>query len=168
MVKRLLFLLVFCTQYTYSQWTKEDSLWLQDVLSGRSELHLNPETWKAIESGTLINTEHNASRKGELNPFSLRSFITKDFSEYLRPLENEKSINPFSIPPAVFIRQGLDKWPLPEDKINKAAFLTPQHIKDRAAHPSGKSFGDVLNYLFIPSERAKIRNREKANAWKTY
>jgi hypothetical protein len=152
----------------YSQWTKEDSVWVQDVLSGKREVHLNPETWKAIESGTLINTEHDQPlHKRELTPSPFRAYITKDFSEYLKPIENPENIDPFSIPPSVFIRQGLD-MPLPQDKINKAAFPIPQNIKDNAVRPSGNSFDDLLKYLFIPSERAKARNRKKANAWKTY
>jgi hypothetical protein len=171
MMKRLLLLFVLCVQCTemlYSQWTKGDSIWLQDVLSGKKELRLNPEVQKAIELGTWLNTDpEKPLYKEELGSSTLRSLITKDFSEYIKPLEEERNTPPFSIPPAVFIRQGLTN-PLPEDKISKILFNTPKSVKENATYPSGISFDDALKLIFMPSERAKARNRKNANAWKTY
>jgi hypothetical protein len=171
MMKRLLLLFTCCTQYTetlYSQWTKEDSIWLQDVLSGKEELRLNPEVLKEIELGTWLNTNpEKPLYKEESGSSTLRSLISKDFSEYIKPLEEEKETNPLSIPSAVFIRQGLTN-PLPDHKISKILFRTPESVKENAVRPSGMSFGDALNLLFMPSERAKARNRKNANAWKTY
>ncbi|MDR1344665.1 MAG: DUF4858 domain-containing protein [Tannerellaceae bacterium] len=174
MGKRILLLVVFCTQYAesvYSQWTREDSVWLQDVLSGKKELRLNKDVLKAIESGTLINTDGgNSLLNYEPNPSSLNSLISKDFSEYLMPLENGKAINSFNIPPSVFMLMDLNV-PGPKYKINEAAFNIPQSAKKgpvRTTFGVSLSFDDALKYIFMPSERAKIRNRKNANAWKSY
>jgi hypothetical protein len=136
-----------CTKILHAQWTPEDSVWLRDILSGRKELHLRLDAKEAIDSFR-----------------GLRSFISKDFSEYLKPAEEEKDSFPFFVPASVFLMQGLDEE-FPIDRISKVAF--PQ-IKEKAVHPSGLSFDDALRQLFIPSERAKARNRRKANAWKYY
>jgi hypothetical protein len=169
MIKRLVLLFVFCAQCTemlYSQAEEEDSVWIRDVVSRKRTLRLNPETLKAIERGTLLNLDGGLPYKDEPVLPGLRSLITKDFSEYLKPDGNSDSAYVFSIPPAVFIRQGLDA-PLPADRISKAAFPDSKNVRDNA-RPSGQSFDDALKYLFMPSERAKMRNRKRANAWKTY
>jgi hypothetical protein len=169
MGKKILLLFVFCTQHAetvYSQWTKQDSIWLQDVLSGRKELRLNQDVLKAIESGTLINTEgENPLRNSDPNPSPLKGLISKDFSEYLKPLENGKAINPLSM-------YDLNV-PGPKYKINEAAFSIPQSAKNPPIRSSGGvskavSFEDALRYIFMPAERAKMRNRKNANAWKSY
>ena len=62
------------------QWTKKDSIWLQNVLSGKEKLELNPETKKAIESGELINLDD--ASKMQMAPAEPLP-TTKDFSEYI-------------------------------------------------------------------------------------
>lgn len=64
------------------QWTKKDSVWLQDVLSGKEKLELNQETMKAIRSGSLINLDEPASmmKTAPVQPLP----ILKDFSEYVQ------------------------------------------------------------------------------------
>ena len=78
----------------HAQWTEQDSLRLQEFLSGKEEIRLNPEFQKAIESGTFLRPDqpgtHMLSSPSELP-------ITKDFSEYvqldtLRRLTNYDSI----------------------------------------------------------------------------
>lgn len=86
MSKQVLIVMLIClsgTEYVQAQWTKKDSLWLQNVLSGKEKLQLNPETMKAIESGSLINLESPASQM-RLAPAS-KLPITQDFSEYINP-----------------------------------------------------------------------------------
>ncbi|MDR1645352.1 MAG: hypothetical protein LBS05_05960 [Tannerellaceae bacterium] len=156
-MKRWLLLLVFsvpCAETVHAQWTSEDSVWLQDVLSGKKELRLSPEAKNILGSGNL-----------------LRSLISKDFSEYLEP--DEGGVGRIAVPPAVLIRQGLDEK-LPIDKINRAAFGTPAEAKEPPIRLSGAGASvsvdieGALRQLFIPSERAKARNRRNANAWKYY
>ena len=65
----------------HAQWTEQDSLRLQEFLSGKEEIRLNPEFQKAIESGTFLRPDqsgtHMLSSPSELP-------ITKDFSEYVQ------------------------------------------------------------------------------------
>ena len=81
---------------SHAQGTEQDSLRLQEFLSGKEEIRLNPEFQKAIESGTFLRPDqpgtHMLSSPSELP-------ITKDFSEYvqldtLRRLTNYDSITP--------------------------------------------------------------------------
>ena len=59
MHKQLLIVMLICLKgadyISAQQWTKKDSVWLQNVLSGKEKLELNPETMKAIQSGSFIN-----------------------------------------------------------------------------------------------------------------
>ena len=52
MHKQLLIVMLICLKgadyISTQQWTKKDSVWLQNVLSGKEKLELNPETMKAI------------------------------------------------------------------------------------------------------------------------
>ncbi|MDR1203363.1 MAG: DUF4858 domain-containing protein [Tannerellaceae bacterium] len=156
----------------YAQWTKEDSVWLDNVLSGKEAIKLNPEFQKAIESGTLLNTDIiTPSEQMKIVPGRIP--LNKDFTEYLSPgkiqkdMEDLRDVDPFSIPPAVFMRYG-PAISLQEDKFNKAAFMTPNRIKENAVRPSGHSFDDALRSIFSPSFRARERNRKNATAWKRY
>jgi hypothetical protein len=169
MDKKLLLLFILCLQHTetlYAQWTEQDSIWLQDVLSGKKDLQLKPEVLKAIEEGSFIRTDPPSMRE-DTQSMPLQHLISKDFSEYIKPTENTKPTDSLFILPAVFMRLGLNE-PLPQDPINKAAY-TPKG-KVTAPVPLGVSFSasDILNSIFLPSERAKARNRKKANAWKSY
>ena len=74
------------TEYVYGQWTEKDSVWLQKVISGKEKIELNPEALKAIESGTLINTDKPASNMIMAPSTSPASCVLKDFSEYVRLL----------------------------------------------------------------------------------
>lgn len=84
---RLYILILFCLRsadYLAAQaWTKEDSVWLQNILSGKDTLRLNPETIKAIQSGTLINNPHDPASEMQQAPTQILP-IPKDFSEYIR------------------------------------------------------------------------------------
>jgi hypothetical protein len=174
MGKRFILLLVIGVHQTgslYAQWTEKDSIWLDNVLSGKETLKLNPDVLKAIESGTLLNTDKQSpSKQMKIDPGRIP--INKDFTEYLSPgnilkdVEDARDVDPFSMPPAVFMQYGPAIF-LPENKFGNA-FMIPGHIKENAARPSGHSFDDALRSIFSPSFRAKERNRKNANAWKTY
>jgi hypothetical protein len=172
--RRKTIILLFCclqnTALIYAQWSKEDSVWLDKVLSGKETIKLNPDVLKAIESGTLLNTDIiTPSEQMKTAPGHIP--INKDFTEYLSPgkiqkdMEEARDVDPFSMPPAVFMRYGPEIF-LQKDKFN--AFMIPDRIKENAARPSGHSFDDALRSIFSPSFRARERNRKNANAWKRY
>ncbi len=97
----LLFICMHSTGTLYAQWTKKDSLWLEDVLSGKQKIQLNPETKKAIESGTFINTD---GLQPELLSAPPLLPISKDFDLSVSP-DSSNTDMPFhqSIPPAVYL-----------------------------------------------------------------
>jgi hypothetical protein len=146
MNKRLLLLFILCMQHPstlYSQWTGQDSTEIKDV---------------------FIRSEP-PSLRGESQSWPSQYPITKDFSEYLKSIENKKNTDSLWIPPAVFIRLGLSD-PLPKHQLSKTFYITG----GKETVPRGPTFSadDALRYIFMPGERAKARNRKHANAWKTY
>lgn len=88
----------------HAQWTAEDSVRLQESLSGKEQIQLNPEFRKAIEEGTFLGPEQPVpgmlSAPGQLP-------LAMDFSEYIQPDTLRKWINYDSITPAVFMLLNL-------------------------------------------------------------
>lgn len=159
------------THYAYAQWTEKDSVWLQNVISGKEKLELNPEALKSIESGTLINTEKPASNMIMAPATSPASVVLKDFSEYVRPEDVEKN-NPNrkvalkDLPPAVFRLYGMN---IPYRRFKMfGSFYVPPSIKENAVKPTGISFDDMLKQVFMPSERSKRRNAQRWQTQKYY
>lgn len=156
------------TDYVYGQWTEKDSVWLQNVISGKEKIELNHEALKAIESGTLINTDKPASNMIMAPATSSAASLVKDFSEYVRPEETEKN-NPDrkvalkDLPPAVFSLYGPNK-PLPRVKMLGSFQVSPD-IRANAVKPSGISFDELLQQVFMPSARHKKRNAQR---WRTH
>ena len=82
------------------QWTKKDSVWLQNVLSGKEKLELNPETMKAIQSGSFINLDEPASNM-KISPVTPLP-ILKDFTEYIQTDSAHRKKALKDLPPGVF------------------------------------------------------------------
>lgn len=165
MNKQLLICALIClnsTDYVFAQWTKKDSVWLQNILSGKEKLHLNPETMKAIQSGSLINQEKPANNMILSTP----SLIIKDFSAFIHPVDTGKKMPDYrSMPPSVFMKYGPGYIDEPLSfKIMRSI------IKQEYPHSlsSGISFGDILDQAFLPSARAKKRNAKRSGTWKNY
>lgn len=187
--------LILLTMNMHAQWTKEDSVWIEGIKSGKIKLELNPETKKAIEEGRLIEAEKPNAKLLEHN---LPLQITKEFTD-IRPEDEEYLVIDISeLPPALLMMLELP------DSISKKSFVYVAPPKDYismkqipigtkgiyiTAHTGdlnpivkdgqskggalgglGASFSleDILRYTFLPSERAKKRNRKFATAWKTY
>lgn len=87
----------------YAQWTKKDSVWLEDVLSGKEEIKLNPETMKAIRSGKFINLEEQATQPLAAPPILP---ITKTFTDIAPPdsvnHHKNRNVDPRTMPPSVY------------------------------------------------------------------
>lgn len=86
MHKQIFIVMLICLRgvdyISAQQWTKKDSVWLQNVLSGKEKLELNPETMKAIQSGSFINLDEPASNM-KISPVTPLP-ILKDFTEYIQ------------------------------------------------------------------------------------
>jgi hypothetical protein len=137
------------TGVLYAQWTAKDSTRAGDEPPGKPakmDIPSPKEQRKTAASSSLS--------------------IVEDFSEYLKNEPEKGKVDPLSLPPAVFMRYGLDA-PLLEPSYSTKVFGFPQSTEN-AVKPSGISFDDGLQMLFKPSFRAKMRNRQNANAWKTY
>ncbi|MDR2232196.1 MAG: DUF4858 domain-containing protein [Tannerella sp.] len=129
-VKKILTVFTLCLLISgrlYAQWTAADSVWLQEVISGKTEIRLNPEVRKAIEEDRLINRGEKISSDNQISDNQNLNSAEKipliiDFSPFLRftyldpalrPFESiyfstgmsgmSGPINPFLSPPAVTV-----------------------------------------------------------------
>lgn len=149
-------------------WSKADSVWLADMLAGKDSVHINPEFQKAIRNGTFINLDEPA---GSMRMAPAPIPITRDFSAYLEDPDSAVSakIALKDLPPAVFMRYGLDK-PLPFNGIHSNAF-TPYGGTAGSRSSSGFGSFDFMGLLFTafsPHYRQLQKNKKHAVAWKTY
>jgi len=196
-VGKALFIIILLlqTNTALAQWSKEDSVWLQNILSGKVKLELTPEAQKAIEEGSLIITDQPTNPS--LSAPSVLP-IERSFSN-IKPEGEDAPINLSKIPPSVFMQLNIDTTAVWESLVIINYHTPPIEMKiiplgngrfyiaSSADRPSyhmvrdgmrpdmvsagvGASFSaeDLLRYFFWPSERAKRRNRKHANAWKGY
>ena len=151
-------------------WSREDSLWLANILSGKDTLRLNFETQQAIKEGRLLNVDK--SPLGTMKMAPAKSFvISKDFSEYIK---KEKDTTHYlvalkDLPPQVFWRYGQDLDP--RDAMRFSAFDRDKQAKSMVmpgADGLSFSIAALLAYSFDPVYRQKVKNRKKATAHKVY
>lgn len=102
-MKPLLISFIICLNIPlgYAQWTKQDSIWLQNVLAGKDTIRLNPEFQNAIKNGTFI-TPGQPAGKMQMAPTPIP--ITKDFARFLGEKEDSihRKIALKDLPPSVF------------------------------------------------------------------
>ena len=168
----ILFLLIvaFPASVHSQVWSKEDSLWLANILSGKDTLRLNFETQQAIKEGRLLNVDK--SPLGTMKMAPAKNFvISKDFSEYIK---KEKDTTHYlvalkDLPPQVFWRYGRDLDP--RDAMRFSAFDRDKQAKSMVmpgADGLSFSIAALLAYSFDPVYRQKVKNRKKATAHKVY
>jgi len=115
-----LFILIFsclCIDDAFSQWTEEDSLWLDDILVNNKEVQLKPEVLKAIESGNLINIDHYNRESMTIESYWRSNYmILKDFSHYIRASDPIiPSIDYSNMLPCVFVLYFNEPYNIQED-----------------------------------------------------
>lgn len=164
MRKHLLIWMLIClygTEYVHAQWTKKDSVWLQDVLSGKEKLQLNTETMKAIESGNLINMDKPASEMKMAPPVAPLP-ILKDFSEYVQSDDStRRKVALRDLPYSVFRLYGPD--------FKKVLPVYQSIVDELKADPPRRSGGFFdIGDLTSRKARAHRRNVKRDGTWKEY
>ena len=148
-------------------WSREDSVRLANILSGKDTLRLNPEFQRAIQDGTFINA-HPTLKMQETDKSDIP--IIKDFSDYIRPDEKtlydgRSSVIIPQMPPQAAIRQ-LEPAPKEKLRMNPQAFSIPGVSKRTPMQGIGTDFNHVLSYLFSKKYRQHVKNRQRAASWK--
>lgn len=167
MRKQLLIVMLICLKgadyLSAQQWTKKDSVWLQNVLSGKEKLELNPETMKAIQSGSFINLDEPASNM-KLSPVTPLPII-KDFSEYIQTDSTRRKIALKDLPPSVFWLYG----PKPGQIIPVYENMLKAWKNDPANHSYNTGFA-TLDIAELTSRKSYIhrRNAKRDGTWKNY
>lgn len=169
MRRRWLIGMVVCAQYVhtvYAQtWSKEDSIRLANILSGRDTLRLNPEFQRSIQNGTFINL----NPVGKMKSASSKVPFTKDFSEYIKLdksvlVEGKKSWK--DMLPQAAMREPIEVKE-PDLKVNPLVYTIPGQVKQTAVKPTGHDFNDFLSYLLSPKYRQFKKNASR-NTYKIY
>ena len=88
-------LIIYFNAAMAQEWSKADSIWLQNVLEGKEELKLNENTRKAIEDGSLIKSLF--MKKNNKLPLEL----INDFDIIGKP-DLMRKMDPYAVPPAVY------------------------------------------------------------------
>lgn len=160
---------VVCIQYMHTvnaqTWSKEDSIRLANILSGKDTLKLNPEFQRSIQNGTFINL--NPVGKMKSSPSKVP--FTKDFSEYIKLDKSvlvEEKKNWKDMPPQAAMREPIEVKE-PDLKVNPLVYTIPGQVKQTAVKPSGHDFNDFLSYLLSPKYRQFKKNASR-NTYKIY
>lgn len=181
----------------FAQWTEADSLRLQDILSGKEKVRLNPEFQRAIENGTFLSPDC-PSDKMLSSPLELP--LAVDFSEYIQSdtfrlqapcdsvtaevywllhLKSPASLKvhkqAYTSSNPLIRKQEIRFGKLPVYGKMSTGNLFLDNVKD-GQHRGGImvtmrvefSLEDVLETIFWKSARAKKRNRKRENTWKYY
>ena len=167
--KQWLIWLIICLKGTglaHAQWTPQDSIWLKNVLSGKDSLQLNPETMKAIQSGSLLNLEMNPS---EMITAPAELPVLKDFSSFLQlDEENENRIVPLEMLPPMVFRLYQVKLPESEYTVSKEFYNAFGEVVKWARKPGGYDFVHALNYAFSKQYRQYAKNKVRARGLVRY
>ena len=176
-----------CTLSLAQEWSKEDSIWLKNVLEGKEELIINEATKKAIEEGRLImpswmqNTDPSSSLE-----------LLMDFDNIGMPDDSLRihNFDPLSMPPAVFalylryLVQMDSIYEIPsltisdEERAYLTSLLPTGNIKTFSFSPSNISpssgviittdFNHMLSMVFSARYRQTAKLRKNATAYKNY
>ena len=178
-----IFLISSCGIINAQEWSKEDSIWLNNILEGNYELKINEDTKKAIEDGRLIVPSWMKNEEGK--PIDLE--IIQDLDNAGRPDPSSiHRIDPYSMPPAVFslyiyhLMQTDSVLNLPLMVLSKeeiARLKEPLSPAERSTYYFNEFEGEVktrittdfnhaLSMLFSSSYRRKVYNRRNAYIYK--
>lgn len=187
-MKRIFFLLLcFCfsvlsfAQRTNGakQLTKQDSLRLQQLLSGQVEIVIDDETQKEIDR--LFNPEKwkmkstpfpkkNMKFETELPRYYISQMDTIDGRGYIRLLP----YGPFETPEEeqIYVEIPINKELLagydPRLEPAPAGKFTPSALMVGAGISATFDADKLLGIIFSKKMRAKARNAKEADAWKSY
>ncbi|MDR2472229.1 MAG: hypothetical protein LBD53_01525 [Tannerella sp.] len=169
-------------------WSREDSIWLLNVLDGKTELKINEDTKKSIKEGKLIAPEWMKDSLGNTKKIDVR----RDFSNAGAVDSTHISrIDPYSMPPAVYALYVLYMDKLDSLYQETVSLLSPEErAKLEEALPAGArqtvgfsvsptgattgivmgglDFNHILSMVFSPSYRQIAHNRKHATAYKNY
>ena len=177
------FLFLCCTCALAQEWSKEDSLWLQNVLEGK-ELKINEETKKAIEEGRLIVPSWMKRNDDLLDPELVKEFDNNGRVDSVRI----SRLDPYSMPPAVFALYVLYLEKLdsafyiesimisPEERKKLEKLLPTGTLRTFYTRTAGSTpgvgisidFNDLLSMVFNARYRRIKHNSKHATAYKGY
>lgn len=161
-------------------WSKEDSIWLKNVLEG-GEIRINEDTRKAIDDGLLIVPPWMKNSDNQINTIEL----LKEFDAGVADSARIQNVDPYSMPPAVFALYVLymnkvdsiyesSTCILTDEEQKKLRAMLPPEVRDKiyvtnmSGGIGGMDFNHILSMVFSPSYRRRAHNAKHATAYKNY
>lgn len=169
----MLIVTVSGTGVSYAQWSREDSLWLRNVLEGKDSLRLNIEAIRAIERGDLLN--NSLPKTQTMMRISRPKLeIAKDFSQYINVTDTAGKLALKDLPPGVFWLHQIE-YVSPRYKVNPMFFkVYPNSLrklrdgKNEGPTINGLDFAHPLNYVFSKDYRQHVINQKRTKKLKDY
>lgn len=148
----------------YAQWTKQDSIWLKDVLAGKDSIKLNPEFQKAIQSGSFLNPEPGKPMGKPQLAVPSNIPITRDFSKYIQQDDTtHRKVALKDLPPSVFWRHNP-----PYKKILPVYQSILDELKRTPS--SGRTSLAAFDLGRMTSRKSYVhkRNAKRSGTWQNY
>ncbi|MDR0574264.1 MAG: hypothetical protein LBG96_09595 [Tannerella sp.] len=175
-----IFIISSCGFAGAQEWSKEDSIWLINILEGKINLEINKDTKKAIEDGRLIIPSW---MNKEENKYGIE--MIKDFEHKVNDSLRMHSVDPYSMPPAVYAMYVLYMEKMDSIYESRTLMLSAEERNklEEAMPPSARNrfyyneqvggignldFNHILCMIFSPSYRQKMHNKKNAISYKNY
>lgn len=170
MNRQLIIWIILClagSNHVKAQWTPQDSLWLNRILSGKDTLRLNQETKDAILKGNLL--EFDRPHNSPLLQSTPELPLIKDFNEYILSRDSIISrIKWTDLPPELFIRFYNPIMPKAKYELSENFKETLERELRGYVTTPGYDFVHALNMVFSPEYRRWIHNQKNAQKLQYY
>lgn len=195
MTRRESISIVFCiinVLTMQAQWTRQDSIRLNEMLNGKEELKINNEAVKAIQFD--FNPDRNIEKEVESTPIASedKPWMTESMPRNFMGSEKlndkpSKSITPYTydtkwnedfLSRSLLLPQSRFKitwqWDITPDPWLMNGYVPLPAGMDQSVTPSNNpmfgslDFGNFFYETFTEEGRSIRYNRKHANAWKTY
>ena len=183
MGKKIFFLLILVISsfevINAQDWTKEDSIWLVNVLEGKIELKINEESKRAIEDGLLFIPSWIKTDEGDVNIIDMIKHFDIEIPDSVKfRISNIRHLPPGVLSLYVLYMDKLDSlyfnssMVLTKEDLIEINLMIPKGIWGGASYNArtgfytNADFNHALSMAFSPSYRRLVKNRQNAEIYK--
>ena len=185
MGKKIFFLLILVISsfevINAQDWTKEDSLWLVNVLEGKIELKINEESKRAIEDGLLFIPSWIKTDEGDVNIIDMIKHFDVEIPDSVKfRISNIHHLPPGVLSLYVLYMDKLDSlyfnssMVLTKEDLIEINLMMPKGIWGRASYDEPPrigvfittDFNHSLSMAFSPHYRRLVKNKRNAEIYK--
>ena len=179
----IILLLISCMSAFAQAWSREDSIWLKNVLEGKEELKINEDTKKAIEEGRFFLPQWLRDNDSNVKPELEKNFDDVGVPDSIL----YRHLDPYTMPPGVFALyvHYMDRLDSAyqarslivndnereqfEELAEKGLYMNgPFGSSYSYGVIGGMDFNHMLSMIFSKHYRQLAHNRKNAQAYKNY